>query len=1393
MESRHRPAEALSRTGSAEAPHQPSAVTAIRLAAACVLLFGLAFIQDPGFLVADTKFDLVAAPADFLSRATHLWDGEGAFGQLQNQAYGYLWPMGPFFLVGAVLDLPGWVIQRLWMGLVMSVAFVGAARVSRALGIRSDLACLVAGFAYALSPRMLTTLGPISIEAWPSALVPWVLLPLILGSTAGSPRRAAALSALAVAMVGGVNAAATFAVLPLGVIWLLTRTPGPRRRSLMLWWPVFTALGTLWWLIPLFLLGTYSPPFLDYIETAAITTFPTTVFDALRGTSAWVPYIDTEWRAGNDLITDFYLPINSGVVLLLGFVGLMSRRNPHRQFLLLSVLVGLLMVTLGHLGSVQGWFAADLHDALDGVLAPIRNVHKFDPVLRLPLVLGLAWAVEAALVRREQDGRPASQPETGYAAFVHRANRFAVLGLALVAVVGASMPALVGRIAPTEALLATPDYWQETADWLESQPGDGPALLVPGSSFGSYVWGTPRDEPMQFLADSPWAVRNAIPLAPAGNIRMLDAFEERLAQGEPSRGLADYLRRAGVGHLVVRNDLKRSDDVPDPVLVHQALEGSPGLERVMSFGPDVGGDGHVDGPGERVVINDGWQSRYPAVEIFEVVGGGARAVSSEHLPIVSGGPEDLLDLADLGLIGQEPTQLALDAGPVRDLGAPLILTDGLRDRERFFGRVHDGTSATITPGDERRTGNPVRDYELEDQSRWSTTVRLTGARALSASSSLSDANAAGGAQPGTLPFAAVDGSRASAWVSGTEQKGDPWWQMDLAAPAPISSVTVTGGPSARDSQLVRVRTAGDVSDSLELGPGETRIVRLDAGETPWVRVEGANRTRGARITLAEVVVGSTAVQRSLVLPALPERWGLPDRIVLRAAHDARTGCVSVELAVRCAAGRDRAAEEPVEMSRFFSLPESTEYEPSITVRPVPGEALGRLLQRDQLVKISSSSAGIPDVRASAIAAIDGRPGTTWVADADELRPSLNLTWVDRQKIAGIRLSVAPAAGARMPNRITLVWPSGRRSVELDSAGRASFAPIRTDQLELRIEGAESAFNLGFDGSSETLPIGVSELRLSGVPYLPLSVPRLPLKYPCGTGPTLSVNGETFETALKAAPSDIFAMKSVPARVCKGRTLGMRAGENHIEVVNSDAFAVDALVLDWGTDFPAEFEFAGVTSSDSSRRVEVPSPGARTVSLRENTNPGWRATRDGQALEPVVVDGWQQGWSVPPGEGDLRVFFAPEVVYRGGLVVGLLGLLALAGGLALSPRGSGASRPALRPRRIPTTLLLGAALVGGGLLAGNGGVGVIVAALIGTMLLRRWDEETARWLLAGAVLVAATAYGALPWGNFDGWGGNLRWPHYLALFSLAGALAMAVENHPKPAGRLRRMLGRSTTR
>ena len=66
------------------------------------------------------------------------------------------------------------------------------------------------------------------------------------------------------------------------------------------------------------------------------------------------------------------------------------------------------------------------------------------------------------------------------------------------------------------------------------------------------------------------------------------------------------------------------------------------------------------------------------------------------------------------------------------------------------------------------------------------------------------------------------------------------------------------------------------------------------------------------------------------------------------------------------------------------------------------------------------------------------------------------------------------------------------------------------------------------------------------------------------------------------------------------------------------------------------------------------------------NPGWRATLDGAPLEPVVLDGWQQGYRIPAGSaGDVVIEFAPDPWYRGALLGGLVLAVAL---LALATAG-----------------------------------------------------------------------------------------------------------------------------
>jgi arabinofuranan 3-O-arabinosyltransferase len=740
----------------------------------------------------------------------------------------------------------------------------------------------------------------------------------------------------------------------------------------------------------------------------------------------------------------------------------------------------------------------------------------------------------------------------------------------------------------------------------------------------------------------------------------------------------------------------------------------------------------------------------------------------------------------------------VDGGRTSAAGAPLVLTDGLRARERFFGRIHDGTSAVLTPGDVRRSGNPTRDYTLDQGDRWSTTARLGGVRSLSASSSRSDAGALGGAVPGDLPFAALDGSDDTAWVSGRGQDEPAWWRVGLEGATEVGTVHLVGGADAPDAQEVRVRTAHGVSRPTPLGPGEDRTVSVPAGSTTWLRVEDASGGR-PQLSLAEVSVPGVRATRSLVLPRLPKGSPTPDAVVLRAARDARTGCVQVGSDVRCVPGRDRASEEASGMRRVVRLPGSATYEPALSVVPRPGEALEALLERRQPFQVTASSRAVDDVRASAYAAVDGDPGTTWTAAVDDLRPSLDLRWLGRRSVRGLALSVDRDSAARRPDRVVLRWPGGRRTVRLDAQGRARFAPIRTDRLTLRVDTAEEVSSLGFDRVVAPVGVGVSEVRLRGVPYFPAGLPSTPVRYPCGTGPDVLVDGQRRPTSVTALPADLVAMRPVTAQVCGKPTVSLDEGENAVDVAGSAAFAPASLVLRRPGEGGLLVSHAGTSeapltdTSPEHRTVRVPA-GDRLLGVRENVNPGWRAELSGRLLRPVTVDGWQQGFELPGRAGTVRESYAPDGTYRLGLGVGLVLLVVLAAlGAVPGRRWPGSGLPPLHAREIRPGVMLGVGILGAGLLAGWSGVLVALPAAALALLLRRFVPEASWWVLGGACLVASLAYVLRPWGSPSGWAGNLVWPSYLVLVSVVGALVLSPEWSPRrPRGR-RRIAGRSTSR
>jgi arabinofuranan 3-O-arabinosyltransferase len=1361
-------------TPSADEGFAPSARLAhrLRLLAVSVALAALAFIQDPGRVAADTKLDLAVDPGGFLLRALSLWEPLGFFGQLQNQAYGYLFPVGPLFVAGDLVGLPAWVVQRLWWAALLIGAFLGVVRLARLLGVQRESARILAGLAYALAPRMVTEIGVLSVEVLPFAVAPWVLIPLVrVAQGALTARRGAAWSGVAVLCAGGVNAVATAAVLPLGAWWILTRFRGRARLALLGWWSLAVALATLWWAVPLLLLGRYSPPFLDWIESSSVTTLITTPDTVLRGATQWVAYVvepgGPTWPGGWQLVSMPVLILAIGLVAAIGLAGLALPTTPYRTFLVGGVLAGAVLVSLGHTGLVQGVAAPALQDLLDGVLAPLRNTHKFDLVLRLPLALGVGFAVDA-LCRRA--GR---WPERG--------PRVVAAGMAVLIAIGA-WPMATGSLARERSFAAIPDYWPEAAQWLAEESPDGRALLVPGASFGIYTWGRTQDEPLQALAASPWAARDAVPLSSAGNIRWLDAIQERLDSGRGSPRLADALARAGVDYVVVRNDVEqRRSATPRTVLVRQALARSGGFTPVAGFGPAL--------PPFRTattVVDDGLQDTVAAVEIWRVSSPAAAedprvtVRDASRVTVVSGSAESLVDLADAEVLAGQPVVTAGDEGPLEAVDGVALdyaVTDAFRRSEVNVGSTRDNRSQTLRADDAYLQDRRVHDYYPVDPEGRQAVAEYAGAIAR-ASSSGSEATALRARSGASQPWSAIDGDPATAWISGDLDRGvGQWWEVVADEPFDASVATVrfvVGEAAGIAPATVRVTTdAGDI------------VVPVEATDQPQrlPLPEGPSRT--LRLTLESVVDGGQGEAfgvREVLIPGVDSLRAVaaPGRvaggaIVLSARKGEQTGCAAVAGQLVCSPQLGRVGEERSGVRRIVDVAAPGDYRLRMWVRPRPGLALDQLLSPALAIspRAEASSVFTSDPANRPQAAVDGVLSTSWLASPLDVRPELEVSWGEPRRIRGVRLVIAPDLAASRPLRVTLTV-NGRETTDIVSARGTVVVPAQeASALTLRFDNADVVRSLDpATGTLTALPIGINEVRILGAEDI-VKGPRLfdDAGVPCGFGPELLVDGDVrAETSITSTVSEVLTDSLLPATACGGRLVSLEAGRLVVEAMSTAQYAVDMVVLEPVSaapavrDEPAQVIDWGATH----REVRVAEAAhVRILETNENANDGWQATLDGAVLTPVRVDGWRQGWVLPVGSGGVVALeFTPQVAYLGGLAAGALGVLALLV-LAFAGRGSrrGEGAPALGPSR--GWALAAAAPIVGLLLGGLPGlVAAALAVGAGYALPRSW---VVGGLAAGAAVGAALA----PWpGSREAPDALLIATSLMALAALAAASAPA---------------------
>ncbi|MFE1799715.1 alpha-(1-_3)-arabinofuranosyltransferase family protein [Streptomyces sp. NPDC059517] len=1303
---------------------------------AVVLVLFLAV--DPGRQTFDTKLGVALDPGQFLADLGQLWHDRGGFGGIADQYVGYAFPMLPYYWLTDLISMPVWLAERLWMSLVVAVAFWGALRLAERLDIGSAASRLLGAVVYALWPVFTIVVGSTSAAALPGAFLPWVLLPLT--NDRHSARVAALRSALVIPFMGGVNAASTLAsLLPVG-LYLLSRPRGPRQRKLIAWWVPGVLLATAWWVVPLLVLGIYGENFLPYVESSQTTTDTMAATESLRGAGNWVAYLhfNEAWLpAGWTVTASVVAVVSSALAAGLGLAGLARRDIPERRWLVLTVMTAALITLAGYGGSFGAPFHGVVQDWLDGGLAPFRNIYKFQTGLALALALGLAHLVGVAA--RAQGARPI------------RGRRYAPLIAAVLVLPGLAWPYLNGSILQPGSFQELPKYWKSTASWLEKYSPDSRALVVPATAHGIFTWGSTIDQPLDVLADSRWAQRDYVPFGTAGNRRAMDAVEQSLQTGGQVPGLADYLGRAGVHYVVVRNDLDPDQlgYVPTTT-VKRTLEQS-GYRRLTGFGPLMTGGRIAENTPIQI---EGLYPRQRAVEIYEPAAdvprpgqAGLKAVADTA--VVSGGPEALLPLAADPAMRDRATVLTGDNHP--GLGSPdlQVVGDGLRRADTRFGLVGANTSYTYTrternhSGSYQDAGDEPHQILPSDGIRHQTVAELRGARSVTASSSGNWLYYL----PQYDPVNAFDGNPDTAWAEGAVGSADGQWLRigfteETEVPASIR-VTPLPQESVRSAPTrVRVETERGSETSTLRADGSRQRIKSPEGPSSWLKVtvvESTARHSGlSGAGFSEISVPDVQVTRMLRLP--------------RDAENAEAAAETVSLHRASDPGSFSPTGTEVGLHRRWTSDAAGTYAVKASAIPVPGDALDALLydvapeQNDRITATAGSTARL-GTGLSPRNLTDGDLTTAWIAGDD---PTIRLSWPDKQPVGEVVL--APAGGlSTRPTEVNISSPDGAVVAGVDENGIVRFDPITTDRLDITVtETAPLTVHNPLADEDMQLPVGLTEAYIPALDdryRTPKTLSSRPFELPCGKGPTLAVDDELYETSAKGTVGDLVARRPVELTLCQeGRTdadLSLGSGTHRVEAGDAGPLAVTDVTLTRGTVTTptAQSRELGIRDWLGDRReVTVGSGAASYLTTYENFNDGWKATLNGRELDPVRLDGWQQGWRIPAGEGGaVKLSYEPSTVYEAGLIGGGVGVLVLAGLVLFRRRSPNPDGPSPVPPPPGPILGLVALTLVGIVIAGFLALLVPVLAL----LARRRHEllvPLAFLALAGAGTVAATGAG-----------------------------------------------------
>ena len=1253
-----------------------------------LLSFAIAFLQRPGEATADTKIDLHVEPVRFLGEVASVWSSSGGLGQVQGGQYsGYLFPMGPFFAAGDLLGVAPWVVHRLWLAVLLSVAAWGTVRLLDALMDEPRAAAqVIAGLVIVVNPYVATFTQVTSVTLLGYAALPWLILAVHRGHRRAHGWWWPGFFALVIASTGGgVNAAVTG--------WVLV---GPALFAIYEWWTgaatrsavwgflwrttLLSVVASLWWLLPVAAHAALGINFLPFTESAGAIWATTSLPESLRLMGYWLSYLGAGFGdrplpyfdASADLLFSPPVVVASLLVPALAVAALVrTRRWSYAPFFLLLLLAGLLIMSVGFPeGTPLRRALTFTYNHTDPVQF-LRTTYKAGPLV------ALAVACLAGAAAREYWPRVRQRP------LARRLAPIAAAGLVAVA----TWPLVTGRAVDEKFTWdEIPRPWRDAAADLDRRLGERDrALVLPGQLYAFYDWGATVDPILPVLAREPVTSRTAVPYADLHAVDLLwtvDALvqQERVVPGQ----LRPLLEWMGVGSVVTGtdDDEQRSGAVA-PAEAELALERGGLREPAASYGPVRRFDAE---PGAATPA-----AALPQVRRYDIGGSAGFVRVAPRAPelVVDGSAEALAGLAAFGVL-ESGTSVAY-AGDTGDseLAATaqsaleLVVTDTNRRRIVSPARPRQASGRTLEADEAIPSDAPTLEPFDEGGTAGQTVTAFDGAEALRSPF------ASGFVQlPEHRPYAAFDGDPATWWEADRELRDDDRWvEIRFPRARAVSHIDVL--PRREDrTDVTELEVAGR---RFDIAPGWNRLA-LDLPAVDRLRVRISERGYPPDVVsgpgaLAEIRVPGVRVTEALRPPTR-----------LEAILDSAPRASISYLFQRATADRP-FRRQPLSPPDAASVPEDDSVEPELirwasdperTIRRVlsppagrrwtaeawvsiapdaPDDALDRLAGSRGPGRFTSSSRfeGSPDSRASR--AFDGDRDSAWVGTFDE-RSS---TWIEWSApgdgtVRRLRL-LPPQPPAAMPSRVRLRFAGGATPpLEVGPGGHVRLPrPLPAARGRLEVLAARGA------GPGDA--VGIAEIAAAGVPRA-VRPAQGAIRSRCGDVRIRSggrVIPLRVEGRADALGGPLRASSCGPPVVLPGGRQTMSA--------RGDVFLPYLLRVHSPGRSRRGSRFAGGDVLDPGEghggvredvQLDLVAP-ARLV-LAESFNRGWRASCDGDDLgEPAIADGWANGWDVPVGCRDVRFEFGPEKLVRAGYAFSGSACLVLLLVLVVRRRLRGATR------------------------------------------------------------------------------------------------------------------------